>query len=184
MHVLSVIVPFFLLFLLCFCFVFILSLEHFVDVPLIFSCPADHVPGCQPRIFMVEARSVNVKNTTTITYVYRRVQYNRVRLPILLVVSWTGKRNTLLSPFGPENLVSRDRFGCPVPRFLPLYAVASICSLYGHTRSCQSRVYRITRLRTDGVLCRQSAGTGPPVVLKVVPVIMGAAAFAGITMDQ
>ena len=38
-----------------------------VDVPLIFFCPADHVPDCQPRILlgMVEARSVNVKKTTT-----------------------------------------------------------------------------------------------------------------------
>ena len=37
------------------------------DVPLIFFCPADHVPDWQPRILlgMVEARSVNVKKTTT-----------------------------------------------------------------------------------------------------------------------
>ena len=35
--------------------------------PLIFSCPADHVPVWQPRILlgMVEARSVDVKNTIT-----------------------------------------------------------------------------------------------------------------------
>ena len=42
----------------------------FVDVPLIFSCPADHVPDWQPRILlcMVEARSVNnVKKKTTTT---------------------------------------------------------------------------------------------------------------------
>ena len=38
-----------------------------------------------------------------------------------------------------------------------------------HTPSGQSRVYRITQVRTDGVHCRESAGTGP-VVLKVVPV--------------
>ena len=40
-----------------------------VDVPLIFFCPADHVPDWQPRILlgMVEARSVNVKKTTTTT---------------------------------------------------------------------------------------------------------------------
>ena len=38
----------------------------------------------------------------------------------------------------------------------------------------QSRVYRVTQLRTDGVICRKSAGTGP-VVLKVVPVTTGAA---------
>ena len=60
---------FVLLFLsLCrFCFVFMLSLD-FVDVPLIFSCPADHVPDWQPRILllgMVEARSVNLETTTT-----------------------------------------------------------------------------------------------------------------------
>ena len=38
-----------------------------VDVPLIFFCPADHVPDWQPRILLgiVEARSVNVKKTTT-----------------------------------------------------------------------------------------------------------------------
>ena len=41
-----------------------------VDVPLIFFCPADHVPDWQPRVLlgMVEARSVNVKKTTTTTY--------------------------------------------------------------------------------------------------------------------
>ena len=40
-----------------------------VDVPLIFFCPADHVPDWQPRVLlgMVEARSVNVKKTTTAT---------------------------------------------------------------------------------------------------------------------
>ena len=37
-----------------------------------------------------------------------------------------------------------------------------------HTPSGQSRVYRVTRLRTDGVPCRESASTGP-VHLKVVP---------------
>ena len=40
---------------------------NFVDVPLIFCCPAGHVLDWQPRILlgMVEARSVNVKKTTT-----------------------------------------------------------------------------------------------------------------------
>ena len=36
-----------------------------------------------------------------------------------------------------------------------------------HTPSVQSRVYRATQLRTDGVHCRESAGTGQ-VVLKVL----------------
>ena len=37
-----------------------------------------------------------------------------------------------------------------------------------HTPSGQSRVYRVTQLCTDGVHCRESAGTGP-VNLKVGP---------------
>ena len=64
--------------------------------------------------------------------------------------------------------------------FLPLSAAASM-HLYRHTPSSQSRVYWVTQLRTDGVHCRESVGTGP-VVLKVVPVT--GAAFAGLTMDQ
>ena len=60
----------FLFFSLCrFClFVFFFcSYWSLVDVPLISFCPADHVPDWQPRIVlgMVEARSVNVKKTTT-----------------------------------------------------------------------------------------------------------------------
>ena len=48
-----------------------------------------------------------------------RVQQTRhqpVWLPILHVVSWTGKMNISLSPFAPENLVSPDGFGSPVSR--------------------------------------------------------------------
>ena len=47
-----------------------------------------------------------------------RVRINRVRLPILLVVSRKGKINThvSLSSFALENFVSRDGFGSPVPR--------------------------------------------------------------------
>ena len=46
----------------------------------------------------------------------QRVWINRVRLPILLVVSGTGKMNIPLSPYVPENLFSRDGFSRPVPR--------------------------------------------------------------------
>ena len=53
-------------------------------------------------------------------------------------------------------------------------AAASIY-FYHHTPSGQSRVCRVTQLRTDGVHCRESAGTGP-VVLKEVRVT--GAAFA------
>ena len=42
--------------------------------------------------------------------------------------------------------------------------------------------YQVTQLRTDGVYYRESAGTGPPVVLKVVRVT--GAAYSGITMNQ
>ena len=41
---------------------------------------------------------------------YSRVWINRVRLSILLVVSRTGNINNPLSPFAPENFVSRDGF--------------------------------------------------------------------------
>ena len=53
--------------------------------------------------------------------------------------------------------------------------------LFIYTPSGQSRVYRVTQLRTDGGHCRESASPGPG-VFKVVPVT--GAAFAGITMDQ
>ena len=56
------------LFLCVFVFLFC-SHWSLVDVPLIFLCTADHVPDWQPRVLlgMVEARSVNVKKTTTTT---------------------------------------------------------------------------------------------------------------------
>ena len=63
-----------------------------------------------------------------------------------------------------------SRYSSRVPRRRrPLY----FCQ--HHTPSGQSRVYRVTHLRTDCVHCRESVGTGP-VVLKVVRVT--GAAFA------
>ena len=112
-----------------------------------------------------------------------RVWINRVRLPILLVVSSTGKINIIsLSAFAPENLVSRDGFSSsPVPRQ----------SAHPHTTQAESSAYllrdssRVPRrrpfidlkivirhrvssefigsrnqLRIDAVHCRESAGTG------------------------
>ena len=90
-----------------------------------------------------------------------RVWINWVRLPILHVVSCTGKSNISLSAFAPENFVSRDGFGRPVPRqpahlhtqvesgaylrdssrvprrrpfiyFKPPYAIESVPTLSGH----------------------------------------------------
>ena len=65
------------LYRLCVC-VFLCSHWSLVDVPLIFFCPADHVPDWQPRVLlgMVEARSVNVKKTTK-----KKKNNNRRRLP-------------------------------------------------------------------------------------------------------
>ena len=114
-----------------------------------------------------------------------RVWINRVRLPILHVVSSTEKINISLSPFAPENLVLRDGFSSPVPRqpaHLHSQAVSgaylrdssrfprrSPCIyLNRHTPSGQSRVYGVTQLRTDGVHCRKSTGTRP-VNLKLIP---------------
>ena len=95
------------------------------------------------------------------------------------------KNQYFLSAFAPENLVSRDGFGNPVPRqpahlHTPAESGAYLRDppefldgvhlfiLNRHTPSGQSRVYRVTQLRTDGVHCRESAGTGL-VNLKVVP---------------
>ena len=67
-----ILVPFSLSFLFVF---FVCSRWSFVDVPPTFFCPADHVPDWQPRTLellgMVEARSVNVKKTTTTTPIFR-----------------------------------------------------------------------------------------------------------------
>ena len=54
--------------------------------------------------------------------------------------------------------------------FIPPYAIGLVPSLSGHAITF-----------TNGVHCRESAGTGP-VVLKIVPAT--GAAFSGITMDQ
>ena len=77
------------------------------------------------------------------------------------------KKNSL-SAFVPESLVSRDGFGSPVPR-QPVHLHTQAESgaylrdssqvprrrplfIYNrHTPSGQSRVYRVTQLRTDGV---------------------------------
>ena len=95
------------------------------------------------------------------------------------------ENNISLSPFAPEILGSRDDSGSPVPRqpaHLHTQAESGahlrdssrvprrrlyIC-LNRHTPSGQSRGYRVTQLRTDGVHCRESASTGP-VNLKIVP---------------
>ena len=141
---------------LCVC-AFLCSHWSLVDVPLIFFCPADHVPDWQPRVLlgMVEARSVNVKKTTTGSAVPTRVSLLISILRLNLVLTY--------------GIPTEFRGG------VHLFVETAI-----HTPSGQSRVYRVTQLRTDGVHCRESAGTGP-VVLKVVPVT--GAAILQVTMD-
>ena len=138
--------------------------------------------------------SGHVESTGVCMYVYECIvshtyskSINRVRLPILLVVSSTGKVNISLSAFAPENLVPRDGFGIPVPRQPAHLHTQAESGAYLRDFSRvprrhpfmkppystpsgqgQSRVYRVTQLRTDGIHCRESAGTGP-VKLKVVP---------------
>ena len=88
------------------CFVFVVffgSRWSFVDVPLIFSCPADHVPDWQPRTLLgvVETRSVNVKKTTTTCpcmAITVSVQHNGGFLPgIILLTQCYYHRGTRLS---------------------------------------------------------------------------------------
>ena len=89
-----------------------------------------------------------------------------------------------LSVFAPENLVSRDGFGRPVRRQPDHLHTQAESGTYLRDSSrvprrrpfiylkpsntIGPRVHWVTQLRTDGVHCRESAGTGP-VNLKVVP---------------
>ena len=103
---------------------------------------------------------------------FNREWINRVRLSILLVVSRTEKIKNSLSPFAPETLVSQDEFDRLVPSAYSFSILSQAESgaysrdnsqsprrgvhsyFYCHTRSGQSRVYRVKQLHTDGVLPR------------------------------
>ena len=94
--------------------------------------------------------------------------------------------NISLFLFVPENVIPRDGFGSFLAGVSLRMEMSrlNLVITYGippefrggvhsfvynsHTPSVQSRVYRVTHLRTDGVHCRVSAVTGP-VDLKVVP---------------
>ena len=100
-----------------------------------------------------------------------RGQLNRkMSFPLSRFVSEYLVSRDMLSPVPrqPAHLYTQTGFGAylrdssRVPRWRPFIF------LNRHTQSSQSRVYRIMRLRTDGVHCRESAGTGP-VNVKVVP---------------
>ena len=89
-----------------------------------------------------------------------------------------NRENECLSLSAPENLNSRDGFGCPVPCQPAHLHTQAECGAYlrdssrvprrrpfiylnRHTPSGQPQVYRVTQVRTDGVHCREAAGTGP-----------------------
>ena len=102
---------------LCVC-VFLCSHWSLVDVPLIFFCPADHVPDWQPRVLlgMVEARSVNVKKTTKTT---TTVEAGTSNHPKLAVRSICGSPNDPLHTIRVAQLNARIFYGqnkCPVDR--------------------------------------------------------------------
>ena len=110
----------------------------------------------------------------------QRVYINRVWLPILLVVNRTGQMlffpprprsrvRSLARQVRPSRPALARSFLVLTDGFLPLSATAFIYYYYYYrqTPSGQSRVHRATQLRTDGVHCRESVGTGT-VVLKVV----------------
>ena len=95
--------------------------------------------------------------------------------------------NISLSAFAPENVGLRDGFSSPVPRQPARLHTQAESGAYlrdssrvprrrpfiylnRHTPSGQTRVYRVTQLRTDSVHCRDSAGT-EPVNLKVERVL-------------
>ena len=148
-----------------------------------FPCSADHEQDWQP--YPVDPYSAICDDHTYIhTYIHiARVWINRVRLPILLVVGCTEKMNISLSPFAPENLVSRDRFGSPVLRqpailhiqagsgayiippefrrpliiyFKPPYAIGSVPSLSGHAIAYRWRsLPRVRRPRASKPQGRQ-----------------------------
>ena len=133
-----------------------------------------------------------------------RVWINRVKLPILLVVSSTGK-TIFLCLLSRMRIWSRETCGAIPSRFSPLIlqseaessiinhqsssgAYSSHSSRFPRRRpflcrqqpSGESRVRQVTQSCTDGVHRRESADTGP-VVLKIVPV--KGAAFSGITIQ-
>ena len=81
-----------------------------------FPYSVDHEQDWQPYLVHLLYFSMNVCMYVCMVTHIARVWINRVRLPILHVVSLTGKMNISLSAFAPENLISRDGFGSPVPR--------------------------------------------------------------------
>ena len=120
----------------------------------------------------VDKRDMHVLDVFCMVITYSKGKDQRVRLPILLVVIRTGNPCLCLRiwsrgmgsavPSRISQLISILRLN-----LLPTYGVpldfrggVHLSILSRHTPSGQSRVYRVMQLRTDGVHCRESAGTG------------------------
>ena len=101
-----------------------------------------------------------------------RGQLNRkmvISLSVFVPAIWSRETGSAV-PSGVSLLISILRLNLVLTYgILPEFRGGVHLFIYNrHTPSGQSRVYRATQLRTDGVHCRESAGTGP-VNLKVVP---------------
>ena len=113
------------------------------------------------------------------------VWINLLRLPILLVVAEHGKliflclRSRLKiwsCETGPtvlscvSLLISILRLNLMLTYEIPpeFHGGVHFLIYNHHTPSGQSRVYRVTQFRTNGIYCRESAGTRP-INLKVIP---------------
>ena len=114
-----------------------------------------------------------------------RVWINRVRLPVLR--TWSPEQEKIFPCLRSCLRIWSRETGSAVPSRVSLLTSMLRLNLvitYGippefrggvhlflcnrHTPSGQSRVYRVTQVRTDGVHFRESAGAGP-VNLKAVP---------------
>ena len=148
----------------------------------------EHPPRMFTAICYTEKKTLWSVEDACIMYLcmfntFSRVWINRAWLPILLVVSSTGKMFPPTSPFASENLVTRDGLGRLVPRqpayfpysggiwclltgfFLQLSATASTC-MYRHNRHWASHEFIGSRKFVPMAFPAE----GPPAVLNVVPV--------------
>ena len=82
---------------------------------------------------MMTEKAAPVTGTTSYGHHICRVRINRVRLPILLVVSWAGKMNISVFQFAPENLVSRDGSAVPsrVSLLISILRLNLVLTYYG-----------------------------------------------------
>ena len=144
---------------------------------LSFPCSADHErdwPPCKVVFFGLATNTLNVRNNNN-NIARLRDQPGKVASPARDELN--RKNNISLSAFVPENLVSRDGFGSPVPRqpahlhtqaeygaylrdssrvprwcpfihLLPPYAIGSVPSLSGHAIAYRWR--SLPRVRRHG----------------------------------